>query len=682
MSNGRTMDYLKRISVRNWRDYRSGALLALAMWVSFAMWISWDRAAELRSAVTASSTLAETLAANTRQVLGVAELVAAVVASEVQTHGPDVDLKRMQARGLLYSAIFLQVAVTDRSGMLRASSLPRNGPVNLSDRDHIRVHLDGVWPRDRLFISAPVTGRVSGQVSIQMTRAIVDEGGELIGIVTLSVAPSYFTDLYKLLDIGTLGMVTVIGTNDYIVRARRTSAGEALGDELGASNNLREMIQRDASGSFRANSPIDGVDRISSYQVLTPHPLVVVVGYATEEYLEAYRGRRDLLLLTGVIITLLMGVAEWRKVRLVRRLAESALRERAATERQAEKTAYLQAWFRAMPDAAAALANGRVVNVNPKLLNLVGGELTEVSGSSPQHLAESVLANDLSEDRREKVATLIDALERIEPGAGRRWVFHVQDTRLHVFEFRVEALEAPHSGAVLLIRDITAASQIDRMKSEFVSTAAHELRTPTAGILGLAELLAADRVPEARKQGIYQMICTQATNLSRLVADLLDLARIEARANREIRHDEINLAEAISSVIGRMPEVSSRARFVAPVNPVRIRGEMALIETAIRNILENALKYSAADSPVDISLTEADGKAQLSIADHGIGICAEDLERVFEKFYRVNRNGPIPGTGLGLALVSEIVQLHGGEVWIESEVGSGTRVHISIEVSK
>ncbi|MGE4434662.1 ATP-binding protein, partial [Achromobacter sp.] len=513
-------------------------------------------------------------------------------------------------------------------------------------------------------------------------RAIDDEGGELICIVTLSVAPSYFTDLYKLLDIGTLGMVTVIGTNDYIVRARRTSAGEALGDELGASNNLREMIQRDASGSFRANSPIDGVDRISSYQVLTPHPLVVVVGYATEEYLEAYRGRRDLLLLTGVIITLLMGVAEWRKVRLVRRLAESALRERAATERQAEKTAYLQAWFRAMPDAAAALANGRVVNVNPKLLNLVGGELTEVSGSSPQHLAESVLANDLSEDRREKVATLIDALERIEPGAGRRWVFHVQDTRLHVFEFRVEALEAPHSGAVLLIRDITAASQIDRMKSEFVSTAAHELRTPTAGILGLAELLAADRVPEARKQGIYQMICTQATNLSRLVADLLDLARIEARANREIRHDEINLAEAISSVIGRMPEVSSRARFVAPVNPVRIRGEMALIETAIRNILENALKYSAADSPVDISLTEADGKAQLSIADHGIGICAEDLERVFEKFYRVNRNGPIPGTGLGLALVSEIVQLHGGEVWIESEVGSGTRVHISIEVSK
>ena len=676
------MDYLRRIVTSDWRDYRSGALLALAMWISFIAWISWDRAEELRSAETASSTLAETLAANTRQVLGEAEQVAAVVAREVQTYGADLDLNQLRNLGLLHSDVFLQVAVSDQHGILRASSLPRKEALDLSDRDHIRVHLEGRWPRNRLYISKPLVGRLSGQTSIQLTRAIVDKTGDLIGIVTISVAPSYFTDLYKLLDIGRQGMVTVIGSEDYVVRARRTNAGEAVGDELGASNRLREMNHQQDDGSYRGKSPIDGIERISSYQVLSPYPLIVVVGYATEEYLAAYRDRRDLLLLTGAIITLLMAFAEWRKVRLVRKAADLAMRERAAMERQAEKAAYLQAWFRAIPDAAAALTNGSVLNVNPRLLNLVDLKTDEVSGSSVERLAALLLARDASGDRSEKLHALVDALKRIDPGAGRRIVIHVQDARLHVFEFRVEALEAPHSGAVLLIRDISAESQVDRMKSEFISTAAHELRTPTAGILGLAELLVLERVPEARKQAIYRMICGQAANLSRLVADLLDLARIEARANKEIRHEEIDLVEAVSGVVGKMPETYSRVRMHLPPHPLQIDGELTLIESAIRNVLENAFKYSPQESPIDVYLAEKNGCALLTIRDQGIGISPEDLERVFEKFYRVNRNGPIPGTGLGLALVSEIVQMHGGKVWVDSALGGGTSVHISLSLAQ
>ena len=674
------MDYLRRIVTSDWRDYRSGALLALAMWISFIAWISWDRSEELRSAAIASSTLAETLGANTRQVLGEAEQVAAVVSREVQIYGVDLDLRQLQEQGLLHSNVFLQVAVIDRTGILRSSSLPKMSALDLSDREHVRVHLEGRWPRDSLFVSKPLVGRLSGQTSIQLTRAIVDKSGQLMAVVTISVAPGYFTDLYKLLDIGAQGMVTVIGSYDYVVRARRTNAGEAVGDELGASNRLREMIQRQAAGSFRGRSPIDGMDRISSYQVLSPYPLVVVVGYATEEYLAAYRDRRDLLLLTGAIVTVLMAFAEWRKVRLVRRAAELALSERAATERQAEKAAYLQAWFRAIPDAAAALTNGKVLNVNPRLLNLANLDSDQVSGSSVERLAELLLARDMAEDRSEKIHALVDVLRQIDPGGGRRIAIQVQDVRLHVFEFRVEALEKPHSGAVLLIRDISVESQIDRMKSEFISTAAHELRTPTAGILGMAELLALERVPEARKKAIYRMIRGQAENLSRLVADLLDLARIEARANREIRNEEIDIAEAVCGVVGRMPAACSSVHMHLPPHPVRIRGELPLVESAIRNVLENAIKYSAENSPIEIDLAEADGRAVLTISDHGIGISPDDLQRIFEKFYRVNRNGPIPGTGLGLALVREIVQLHGGKVWVESELGSGTSVHISFAI--
>ena len=672
------MESIRRAARSRWRHYLPGVLLIAAMWSVLAAWIAWDRTTEIRRAEAASATLAETLAAHTRQVLTEAEQIAALVAREVRLNGLDTDLKGLRAAGLIPSGAFLQVALTDASGILRASTLDGYRPMDLSDREHVDVHLKGTWPSGALFISKPVTGRLSGRHSVQLSRAITAEDGRLLAVIVISVDPAYFTSLYKTLDIGEQGMVTILGTQDYVVRARRTQAAESVGDKLAASSPLRAAVEASPDGTFRAKSPIDGIDRISSYQILAPYPLAVVVGYATDDFLSSFRSRRDLLLLAGLFMTALIAVAEIRQVALWRRLAGSALREHAALAQESEKSAYLHALFKAIPDAAVAMAGGMLVDVNPRLAKLLGGEDESLHGQTPQWLAQRFFEADLSEDKDEKVRMLTESMTHVAPGRSWRQVFTLRTPAVSVFECRIEALEAPHSGAVMLVRDMTAQTQVDRMKSEFISTAAHELRTPTAGILGLAELLAADRVPDARKPSLYQMIRNQAQSLSDLVSDLLDLARIEARADKDFHLESFDAASVIHSAVERFPGIESRLTVRLPDAPVRIRGDFAQLETVIRNLVENCVKYSLAESPIALELLASDGAVLITVEDRGIGIGAEEQKRVFDKFYRVEKNGAIPGSGLGLALVKEIVQLHGGKVWLESKLGMGTKFSVTL----
>lgn len=672
------LDLLTRMAMRRLPDYLPGLLLIAAMWACLAMWISWDRTTEIQAARSAASTLTETLAAHSRQVLGEADRLSAWLAREVRRQGPGVDLAALSEQGLVTPEVVQRIAITDADGEVRASTQAAQVGTSLAGSDAVRAQLDPARRTQGLYVGKPDAESPGTMPAIQLSRAVTDPGGALIGVVSLVMDPAYFTSLYRLLHIGPQGMVTLFGTDDYMVRTRRTPASDAQGDVLAAGSLLRNAVANASQGTLRGISPIDGVERLSSYQVLSPYPLVVVVGYATEEFLEAFRRRRDLLILAGLFMTALIVTSELRRVALWRRLAASALRERGAMEQQAEKAAKLQALFKAIPDAAIAFSDGVVDSVNPRLGLLLGEGDAERAQWTPERLAELFFSNDLSEDREAKQRDLAHALAAVEPGASRRRVYTLSTPRISVFEFRIEALQAPYAGMVALVRDITAQTQVDRMKSEFVSTAAHELRTPTAGILGLSELLAADRVPESRKQSLYVMIRNQAQSLSTLVADLLDLARIEARADKDFNMTEFNAADALESAVDRLPGLRERLVRDGEYAHVAVRGDFQRIESAVRNLLENCIKYSEADTPITVGVHKAGEHVEIRVADQGIGIGKEDQARVFDKFYRVNKNGAIPGTGLGLAMVKEIVQLHGGTVRLESRPGVGTTVIVSI----
>lgn len=219
-----------------------------------------------------------------------------------------------------------------------------------------------------------------------------------------------------------------------------------------------------------------------------------------------------------------------------------------------------------------------------------------------------------------------------------------------------------------------------RMKSQFVSTAAHELRTPLATIMGYSELLLDDIVgastsPQEQREFIATIL-DRTEVLTRIVDELLDLSRIEAGHKIPLKIESCNLdsivAEALADFSTRFPShifeqlPATGDACTCQVDPVRIR-------QVIDNLMDNAVKYSSSTGVIRLGCGISDEHCRLLVSDNGIGLTPEQQARIFDEFYRVDAsNTAVGGLGLGLSIVREIVAGHGGQVQVESEVGKGT----------
>jgi signal transduction histidine kinase len=228
------------------------------------------------------------------------------------------------------------------------------------------------------------------------------------------------------------------------------------------------------------------------------------------------------------------------------------------------------------------------------------------------------------------------------------------------------------------------------MKSEFLSTAAHEMRTPMATIYGFAELLLTQDHDDASRRECLSIIYKQSELMASILNELLDLARIEARRGKDFILEEVSVQALVLEVSNEfnLPAGRSAPVLVAPSAPLYIMADHKKAQQAIMNVLSNAYKYSPAGGNVSITVEQASlaGEAShgqpaessprvaIRIVDQGIGMTAAQLDRVCERFYRADTSGKIPGTGLGMSIVKEIVELHGGEVQISSLAGTGTTV--------
>lgn len=231
-------------------------------------------------------------------------------------------------------------------------------------------------------------------------------------------------------------------------------------------------------------------------------------------------------------------------------------------------------------------------------------------------------------------------------------------------------------------RDISERLEVDRMKSDFLSTAAHELRTPLASVYGFAELLLSDEGHDAEAQReMLEIIFRQSKLISALVNELLDLARIEARQGKDFVFEQVDLCALVRETVSADPEGSQwrwPVRVAVPETPVWVRGDANKLRQAVGNVLSNAYKYSPDGGEIQVSLRHEPGEVVVEIQDHGLGMTPDQAARVCERFYRADRSGRIPGTGLGMSIVKEIVTLHGGHLRIDSQPGAGTAVAIHL----
>ena len=230
-------------------------------------------------------------------------------------------------------------------------------------------------------------------------------------------------------------------------------------------------------------------------------------------------------------------------------------------------------------------------------------------------------------------------------------------------------------------RQLEAASQ---HKSEFLANMSHELRTPLNAIIGFSEVLT-DRMfgDLNEKQDEYlKDIYASGTHLLSLINDILDLSKIEA-GRMELELTALDLPQAIDSALALVRERAGR-RGIALQQSVEehlgeIKGDERKVKQVLLNLLSNALKFTPEGGRVELLARVVDGMAEISVTDTGVGIAAEDQEAVFEEFRQVGTaEKKAEGTGLGLTLCRKFVELHGGRIWVKSEVGIGSTFTFSL----
>lgn len=230
-------------------------------------------------------------------------------------------------------------------------------------------------------------------------------------------------------------------------------------------------------------------------------------------------------------------------------------------------------------------------------------------------------------------------------------------------------------GTMLVLRDVTAETEVDRMKSELVSTVSHELRTPLSSIYGFAELMLSRDLNENRRQLYLKTIHEEAKRLSFLVNDFLDLQKMES-GKQTYEWETVNLLQLVNESVAFYRETTDSHNIYVDADDqqdLNIQADVEGMRQLLGNLLSNAIKYSPDGGNILVSLEKKDEHVTLKVRDHGIGIPSSALPHLFGKFYRVDNSDrrKIGGTGLGLAICKEIAKAHDGQLHVESVYGEG-----------
>ncbi|MCX7975047.1 MAG: DUF4118 domain-containing protein [Candidatus Aminicenantes bacterium] len=257
---------------------------------------------------------------------------------------------------------------------------------------------------------------------------------------------------------------------------------------------------------------------------------------------------------------------------------------------------------------------------------------------------------------------------------------------------KVRMLEAISNQAALAIerlrlleenRQIELLHEKERLQSAVLSSISHDLKTPLVSITGsLGTLLQKNRkLSSSARQELIETAYEESVRMARFVDHLLDMARLEAGALK-VNYQSCDLQEVIGVALEELKEklIGRQVRVNLPKDMDEVSVDFFLLTKVMVNLIDNAAKYSLSNTPIEITARAETGHLQIRVTDHGYGIPARDLERVFDKFYRVAKTQNIHGTGLGLTICRGIVELHGGRMWVESQENMGTTVIIDIPI--
>ncbi|MHB8412603.1 MAG: ATP-binding protein [Candidatus Acidiferrales bacterium] len=270
--------------------------------------------------------------------------------------------------------------------------------------------------------------------------------------------------------------------------------------------------------------------------------------------------------------------------------------------------------------------------------------------------------------------------------------FSVTVAPVPLFNGAVTRMKSPADaapfGAVVVLHEITDIRRLEQVRKDFVANVSHELRTPLTAIQGFAETLLTGALEDRQNNRRFvEIIRNHAARLSRLTDDLLKLSRIEA-GKLDMDFQPVDLGVLIDAAVESARGAANQKQLSLtvsnlPPNLPHILADASLLREVLRNLLDNAIQYTPPGGRIEVATATREGLAIITIADTGIGIPQADQFRIFERFYRVDvaRSREVGGTGLGLAIAKHIVEAHGGQIWVDSAVGHGSKFYFSIPVA-
>ncbi|QJE01910.1 PAS domain S-box protein [Massilia forsythiae] len=360
----------------------------------------------------------------------------------------------------------------------------------------------------------------------------------------------------------------------------------------------------------------------------------------------------------------------------------AALELQRANERRRQDEAWIRVLLQNIPDGVLMLdGDGKVLSANPAAERIFGASQGALAGRSAVALLEGGTA--------EVIRTLAlgdgDPAGDARPteGGGRRLDGSAFPLELKVSPMRLGAQQR----VAAIVRDVTLQRDAEEryrateeLRRKHFTTATHELRTPMASILGFSELLLKREFDPSTSRELLDIIHRQAGRLVDMINQLLDLARIEAGGVQGLHIAPVAVAELVEQTLAGLNGLGQNQRICLDLQPglPEIAADAQRMQLALTNILSNSIKYSAEGSPITLAAyaVQRHGRPTVAVrvADRGIGMTPEQLAHVYDAFYRAGQKQNVQGSGLGMTIFKEIVDLHGGEAEIASTPGAGTTV--------
>ena len=664
----------------------SAVMLLLLTWTHVFLLSEESRQREINAAERDLSNLTRLSQEHAVRTFRSADQVIRFVQARYLELGNKLDLTALTRQGVIDAELFNQVGIIDANGIYALANRPITAKLDLSDREHFKVHVN--QDTGQLFVSKPVIGRATGKWSIQLTRRINKLDGSFGGVVVLSIDPTYFTEFYGELNLGPGGLTALYGL-DGIARARRVGTLTEYGTDASSADLFQKYVKQQASGSYTQRSVVDGVERLYFYRSYPQYNMVALAGVDMGFLMINYHKALQALYVQALLVSLLIVVLAAGLTRYLRMLRQDAEARRTAQMQIQERKEQLDAVFAISPDGFVSFDHNRCIKfVNPAFVQMTGlGKLT-LEGMEENDFS-AWLSNlclptsrfgGLQSLRRKALKQPTDAVE----------VMELKDASQRVLQVQLRLSQSSTVSQILHVRDITHETEVEALKSDFLATAAHELRTPMASIFGFAEVLLSQDLDADSRKEFLGIIHKQSRLMVDILNELLDLARIEARKGKDFKYSQVCLQELLADLIKayQCPADRILPALEAPTQAIYLTADPGNLRQAVLNVLSNAYKYSPDGGAVWMRvelLQDGEDAAQrvaIHVGDHGIGMTPEQAQKVFTRFYRADTSGRVPGTGLGMSITREIVEHHRGTITIVSAPGEGTQVSIVLPVDR